>query len=249
MITLQDLSQFLESQLPSLQDDCPNGLQVEGKKEIKTVAFAVSASLEVIEAAARMRADALIVHHGLFWNKDAFPVVGPKKDKLQLLLEHQISLFAYHLPLDAHPIFGNNWKAAKDLGWKELTAFGVHRNVAIGVKGRFDPIKVEDFRVLLETYYSHAAHCALGGQPSISTAALVSGGAHWDIVQAADQGVDCFITGSFDEPIWNIAHERGIHFFALGHYATERVGVKALADVCTQQLGIPSSFIDVINPF
>ncbi len=251
MITLQALSLFLDQLLSpsSIQDYCPNGLQVEGKGGVKNVAVAVSASLEVIEAAVKMKADALIVHHGMLWQKDPLPIIGPKKEKLRHLLEHGISLFAYHLPLDAHIQIGNNWKASEDLGWKDRSAFGVHGNTSIGVKGQFAPMKIDEFRILLETYYGHPAQCALGGKSVVSSAALVSGGAHWDIIQAADQGVDCFITGSFDEPIWDIAHERKVNFFALGHYATERVGVMALSKLLIKQFGVASSFIDVANPF
>lgn len=251
MITLQDLSSYLETLLsPSnFVDGCPNGLQVEGKREIRKMACAVSASLAVIRAAAAMKADLLLVHHGLFWNKEPLPILSSKRDKLALLLGEGISLMAFHLPLDAHEGLGNNWKAARDLGWNHLEPFGFIGKVAIGVKGRFSPRSVEEFQKELESYYGHVAHKALGGKEKVSTAALISGGAHREIGAVADQQLDCYITGSFDEPVWDIAHERSVNFFALGHYATEKVGIRALGQALQEHFKIPCEFIDRENPF
>lgn len=251
MITLQELSSYLEVLLESSHfvDDCPNGLQVEGKREIRRIACAVSASIAAIDAATQLQADALIVHHGIFWNKDPLPICGPKKQKIEKLLAQGISLLGYHLPLDAHPTLGNNWRAAQDLHWSHLAPFGMLRKMAIGVKGQFPKINVEEFQKLLETYYGHPAHVARGGKAEVSTAAIVSGGAHWNIVEAAEQELDCYITGSFDEPIWDIAHERGVNFFALGHHATERVGIKALSSHLQDHFSLPCCFIELPNPF
>jgi dinuclear metal center YbgI/SA1388 family protein len=251
MVTLQDLSQYLQQLLSpaDFADYCINGLQVEGKGEIKKIAFAVSASLAVIEEAVKREADALIVHHGIFWNKDPYVVIGTRKEKLALLLKHGISLLAYHLPLDAHPKLGNNWKAAFDLGLEDLNPFALSGKTAIGVKGRMAPISTEAFQKKLEAYYGHPAHVALGGKKEIRSAAIISGGAHRYIDEAADEMLDCFITGSFDEPIWDIAHERRINFFALGHYSTERVGVIALMAHLHKLFSIPGEFIDLFNPF
>jgi dinuclear metal center YbgI/SA1388 family protein len=251
MITLQDLSLYLQQLLsPSdFTDYCPNGIQVEGKQEIQKIAFAVSASLAAIEEAIKRGADALIAHHGIFWNKDTYVITGTKKDKLQQLLNHRISLLAYHLPLDAHQQIGNNWKAALDLGLEDLNPFLLIGKTPIGVKGKMGPISIEDFQKKLETYYGHPAHVALGGKKEVRSAAIVSGGGHRYIDQAADENIDCYITGSFDEPIWDIAHERKIHFFALGHYSTERVGVFALMAHLHKQFHIPCEFIDLFNPF
>jgi dinuclear metal center YbgI/SA1388 family protein len=251
MITLQELSSYLDSLLSPVMfiEDCPNGLQLEGKREIKRVATAVSASVAAIDQAIDLGADALIVHHGLFWAKDPLPVLGPKKLKLEKLLSRGISLFAYHLPLDAHPQLGNNWKAAIDLGWTQLQPFGTFRKMSIGVRGTFVPLNIEEFQQKLEHYYGHSAHVALGGKKEITSCGLISGGAHWSILEAADQSLDCYITGSFDEPIWDIAHERKINFFALGHYATERIGVRALAQELKNHFKIPTAFVDLPNPF
>jgi len=230
-------------------DYCPNGVQVEGKNSIAKIGVAVSASVAVMQEAIRQQVDALIVHHGIFWNKDSYPILGTKKDKLSLLLQNEISLLAYHLPLDAHHMVGNNWRAAKDLGWKDLAAFGLFGKTAIGVRGSFAEVAVEDFTKKLEKYYGHPAHCALGGKIRVENAALISGGAHRSIDEAAEEGVDCFITGSFDEPIWDIAHERKINFFALGHHATERISSIALCEHLHSHFRIPCVFIDLPNPF
>ncbi|WP_068470330.1 Nif3-like dinuclear metal center hexameric protein [Candidatus Protochlamydia phocaeensis] len=251
MLRLKDLCQYLDELLPSngLSDYCPNGLQVEGKTSIGKLATAVSASLETIEAAIESRADALIVHHGIFWQRDSYVIQGVKRRKLFLLIEQEISLLAYHLPLDMHPKLGNNWKAAQDLGWTDLQPFAYMNGIPIGVKGKIPPTNREKVKEQLEHYYQHAAACAFGGPETIQTLALVSGGAYKSIADAAKEGVDAFITGNFDEPVWPQAFEEGINFFALGHSATERVGPQALAKHLEQALHLPCPFLDIHNPF
>lgn len=251
MIKRNELRRYLDELLPGngVQDYAPNGLQVEGKDDIKRMGTAVSASLATIEAAIDQKVEALIVHHGLFWQRDSYVIEGSKKKKLLLLLEHGISLFAYHLPLDMHPDLGNNWRAAKEMGWQELLPFSFMNGVPIGVKGKISPCSPEDFKKQLESYYQHPAACALGGKGAIQTVALVSGGAHKTIAEAAKEGIDAFITGSFDEPVWHQSKEEGIHFYALGHSATERVGPISLATHLEKELRIPCSFIEIPNPF
>lgn len=236
------LDQILQPHL--FQDYCPNGLQVEGQEAVKHIAVAVSANLETIEKAIALKADALIVHHGLFWQKDSYAVTGVKKDKLKKLFEHGISLFAYHLPLDAHSAYGNNWKAGQDLGWKELAPFA-----NIGVKGAFRPVKLEEFIKRLETYYRHPAHVAPGGKQKIESAALISGGAYRQLGEAIQEGVDCFITGSFDEPAWHQAFEGKINFIAMGHAATEKIGPYALGDHLANTFKVKVSKLEDNNPF
>ncbi|WP_349305690.1 Nif3-like dinuclear metal center hexameric protein [Parachlamydia sp. AcF125] len=250
-MTLQELSEYLETllKIPGLVDYCPNGLQVEGHDQIKRIGIAVSASLETIQQASRLNCQALIVHHGLFWERDEFPIVGSKQKKLALLLKHGISLIAYHLPLDAHAEFGNNWKAAKDLGWLDLKPFGFFNKVPIGVRGKILPQKREAFQEKLELYYEHPAHVALGGKEMVETVGLISGGAYRSIVEAAKEKLDCFITGSFDEPTWHQAYEEKINFFALGHAATERIGPRALGEHLKCKFSVDCCFIDVFNPF
>jgi dinuclear metal center YbgI/SA1388 family protein len=245
-IILQQLRKHLDEYLKVAEftDFCPNGLQVEGKKEIRKVATAVSLSIEVIEKSISKGIDALIVHHGLFWKGDSFVIDGAKRKKLELLLKHDISLFAYHLPLDAHRECGNNWKAAQDLGWEELVTFN-----EIGIMGRCPAMSLSQLTRKLEKYYDHPATVADGGGKKIERVALVSGGAYKDLKKAALAGADAFVTGNFDEPAWWVAREEGIHFLALGHSATERVGVVALAEHVKEQFSLKVEFLDIFNPF
>lgn len=251
MITLQELCAYLEELLqPSLfSDGCPNGLQVEGHPKIKSIATAVTASLATIEASIEAGADALIVHHGLFWNRDSYTITGTKRKKLHLLLKSGLSLLAYHLPLDAHREYGNNWRAAIELGWENLEPFGRYGNVSIGVKGTFKSQNRNTFVDKLQNYYNHPAHMALGGKENISSAALISGGAYKSILEAASENVDCFITGNFDEPAWHMAFEEGINFYAMGHSNTEKIGPRSLGNHLYEHFGIPCQFLDLENPF
>ena len=235
--------------VPGLTDFAPNGLQIEGKQEILKVATAVTANLETIEEAIEKGVDALIVHHGLFWQRESYVISGIKKEKIFKLLKQGISLFAYHLPLDFHREIGNNWKAAMDMGWQNLQPFGFCNGIPIGVRGFISPCSKERFKEQLEKYYEHSAIEALGGEGDISQVALISGGSHKSIQEASEAGVYAFVTGSFDEPIWYQAKEEKINFFALGHSATERIGPKALAVYLTNKLNLPCEFIDVYNPF
>ncbi len=251
MLTLQELSLYLNGllQVDEFTDYCTNGLQVEGSPKITKIATAVSATLESIEKAIDAKCEALIVHHGMFWKNDSYEITGVKKKKLELLLKHDISLLAYHLPLDAHKEIGNNWKAASDMGWIDLEPFGTFNGTLIGVKGKIKGQAREKFQEKLEKYYGQKAHAALFGKEEIKKAALISGGAYKSIHEAILDGVDCFITGNFDEPVWNIACEEKMNFFALGHTATERIGPKALGEHLSQKFGIKTQFLDTANPF
>lgn len=231
------------------QDSCPNGLQVEGSPMIERVAIAVTATLETIQKAVELKCQALIVHHGLFWNRDPYPVVGPKKEKLSLLLKNGVSLLAYHLPMDAHPSIGNNWKAALDLGMFDLKPFGYYEKMAIGVRGKRKPESVREFQRTLEEYYGHTAHAAALGKESVEEVAIISGGAYKMLYEAIGTSIDAFITGSFDLPVWNEAREGSINFFAMGHHASERVGPKALKTHIESTLGLQCVFIEEDNPF
>lgn len=251
MIDLKQLMQKLNVFLPlsGVKDYCPNGLQVEGKSVLKKIATGVSANLETIEKAIEKGVDALIVHHGIFWNGDSPIVTGVKKKKLQLLIENNISLIAYHLPLDMHQEVGNNWRAAQEMGWTNLKPFGLIDNTPIGVQGDITPIDREHFRELLENYYNHKATAALGGKKIITSVALISGGSYRSLKEAAKEGLDAFITGNFDEPAWSDAFEEKINFFAMGHSATEKIGPRSLAAYIQENWGLPAEFLDVNNPF
>ncbi|MEX1012678.1 MAG: Nif3-like dinuclear metal center hexameric protein [Waddliaceae bacterium] len=250
MITLQELCDYLEQLFDVSQflDYCPNGLQVEGKTEIKKVATAVTASLKAIEEAVAMDADLLLVHHGLFWKGGSQIVTGPMRKKLALLLKNKLSLLGYHLPMDAHREFGNNWKAAREMQWKDLQPFFSINGMAIGVQGKVDLPRIE-FQKRLEKYYNHNAQVALGGKEHIFSAGLVSGGAYKQIQDAAVAGLDAFVTGNTDEPAWYLAHEEGVNFYSLGHSATEKIGPKAIGEHLREKFGVDVVFIDCDNPF
>lgn len=250
-VPLADFCAYIDSLLnsASFQDYCPNGLQLEGAAEVRSFATAVTASLAVIEQAVEAEVQLLLVHHGLFWQKEPYEITGTKRKKIQLLIDNNISLLAYHLPLDAHPRYGNNWKAAKELGWKRLQPFSYIHGIPIGVKGVFPRIGREALQKQLESYYGHPAQVAFGGASHISSGAIVSGGAHKVAAEAAAHQLDCFITGSVDEPVWHIAQEERINFFALGHSATERIGPKALGQHLGRHFKLKSIFIEENNPF
>lgn len=251
MIQLVELTNYLNELLQSklFKDYCPNGLQIEGKSALSRIGFAVSANLATIEMAIEEGVEALVCHHGLFWQGENMTLTGSKKEKIARLLEKQISLYGYHLPLDAHKEVGNNWRAALDLKWNHLLPFGEYNGSLIGVKGTFAERSIEEFVAQLETYYGHSAVIALGGKKRVSSAAIISGGAWRSLPEAASEGVDCFITGNFDEPAWGWAHEEGINFIALGHSATEKIGPRALSYHVRASLNVETLFLDVPNPF
>lgn len=250
MLTLKELCRYLEELFiqDKCDDYCPNGLQVEGNQKVNKVATAVSATLETIEKASELGVDALIVHHGMFWQRDSYVIEGIKKKKLEILLKKGISLFAYHLPLDMHQQVGNNWRAAREMGWTNLQPFGSYNGALIGVRGEVK-LTQEELKTQLERYYQHPATFAPGGPQSIRQVGLISGGAYKSLGEAAHEGLDAFVTGNFDEPAWYQAFEEKINFFALGHSATERVGPRALNQHLIDELRISSQFIDIPNPF
>lgn len=248
---IHELVSYLQHLLhPSLYKDfCPNGLQVgSNDHKVLRIGTAVTADLATIQQAIDQHIDTLIVHHGLFWNQMNTTLTDILYQRVRLLMQHNIALLAYHLPLDGHQQLGNSWKAAIDLQWSDLQEFGSY-SPALGVMGRFTPINLKQFKQTLSEYYNAPILAsAEGGPHNISSAAIMSGGAYKELAAAAKSGVDCFITGNFDEPAWSIAHESGMHFFALGHTATEKIGVKALSQHLSEQ-GFFSIFLDTNNPF
>ncbi|WP_100933975.1 Nif3-like dinuclear metal center hexameric protein [Candidatus Chlamydia corallus] len=251
-MNVADLLSHLDSLLSSktFQDYGPNGLQVGNlQAPIKTIAVAVTADLQTIKQAVAASANTLIVHHGIFWKGMPYPITDMIYKRIELLIKHNIQLIAYHLPLDAHPTLGNNWRVALDLNWNDLQPFGSSIPY-LGVQGSFPPLHIDTFIDLLSQYYqSPLKASALGGPSIISSAALVSGGAYRELSLAAACQLDCFITGNFDEPAWSIALENNINFLAFGHTATEKVGPKSLVSYLKSQFSIPTIFIDTANPF
>lgn len=246
----QDLAIYLNELLniSSFEEPAYNGIQVANTGPVQSIVTAVSTSLEAIEQAIALRANVLIVHHGLFRKHDTHPLQGTLYKKLELLIKHNIALLTYHLPLDAHQELGNNWKAAQDLGLTNLKSFGYFHHMPIGVIGTCAPTSFDKLKQQVETYYKNSA-ASLKVKDPISSIALISGGADRFIKDAAHAGADCFITGRFDEPVYDAAHEEGISFLGLGHYATETIGVQALAEHLQEKFAIPCFFIRTQNPF
>lgn len=230
------------------KDYCPNGLQVEGRPHIQSVASGVTASLAFIQSAIDAGADTLLVHHGLFWRNQTGAVTGWLKTRLALLLQHDINLLAYHLPLDAHPALGNNAQLAAHLGFRVDSMFGEQ---GLGFVGQA-PIAFENGQALAQLLQSR-----LGKQPvsvvpdaqrPVRRMAWCTGGAQNLFEEAIAQGVDAFITGEISEPQAHLAHETGVSFFACGHHATERYGAPALGAHLAEHLGVKHVFIDIENP-
>lgn len=248
---LADLVSWLDETLDarSFKDYGPNGLQVAGAAEVAHLATAVSVSLEVIERAIADGAQALLVHHGLFWQGDD-PVIGDlERRRLQTLFAGDLSLLAYHLPLDAHPILGNNALLADLLGLVERAPFGEHGGVLLGVQGALpSPASVTEVAATLGVQLGSTPLVLAGGEHPVRTVGIVSGGAAKDIRQAALAGLDAFITGEPREDSAYLARELGVHLIAAGHNATETVGVQALGAAAAERFGITTVFLPVVNP-
>lgn len=250
-VRLADLVAWMDEALaaPSFRDYGPNGLQVVGADEVTRLATAVSVSLDVIERAAADGAQALLVHHGLFWDGADMTIGALERRRLEALFGADLSLIAYHLPLDAHPEIGNNARLADLLGLADRAPFGDHRGVMLGVSGSLPaPEAPADLAARLGTAIGSTPLVLPGGDHPVRTVGVVSGGAARDIRQAADAGLDAFITGEPSEDAPYLAAELGVHFIAAGHNATETLGVQALAERAVERFGIGTAFLPVDNP-
>ncbi|WP_133471595.1 Nif3-like dinuclear metal center hexameric protein [Paraglaciecola marina] len=250
-ITNFQLLNFLDSVLTpeKINDFCPNGLQVEGKTSITKIVTGVTASQALIDQAVDVGADAIIVHHGYFWKGESPCLTGMKKKRISTLLEHDINLYAYHLPLDIHPELGNNAQLAKRLGIIDLVPLEEGNSQSVVMKGRFPhPITPEQLNQKIHLSLNKMPLHEPADKNEINTIAWCTGGGQGYIEQAANQKIDAFITGEVSEQTIHIAREMNIHFYACGHHATERYGAKALGEHIQNYLGIESIFIDVHNP-
>jgi len=245
-----NLISFLDDYLrvDDFNDDCPNGLQVEGKSTINTVITGVSASVRLFEEAIKQRADAIIVHHGIIWNFARPLYRGGYKERVRLLLEHQINLLAYHLPLDAHEKIGNNARLGSLLDLQNISTFGQYKGQLVGVKGETGGIDKKRFFTRIRDIVKREPLIFDYGPDMINTVGIVSGGAQKDISQAVSAGLDLFLTGEVSEHNLWYAQEEGIHFVSAGHYATEKFGVIALGELLEKEFKINTAFIDVFNP-
>jgi dinuclear metal center YbgI/SA1388 family protein len=241
------LDNYLEAQL--VKDVAMNGLQVEGKKEIEKIALGVSASLELFQKAKDLKTDAIIVHHGLFWGQ-AVPIKGFLKERINTLLKADINLMAYHLPLDKHPVIGNNAQILKLFkATKHIEPFAKYNGQMIGFRAQFDnPLTIQEIIKIIETKLFTKAFCLSYGKNSIEKIAVVSGAASETIYEAINEDVDLLITGETAEYIPELVKESKINFISAGHYNSERLGIIALGKLIEEEFNIKAEFIDVPNP-
>ena len=250
-VSLKELELELKKVLrpEQFKDYCPNGLQVEGRKEISKLVTGVTACQELITAAAEAGADALLVHHGYFWRGEDQSISGIKKVRIEALLKHELSLLAYHLPLDVHQEFGNNVQLGKMLGIEINGELGKQNNHPIGLTGTIDQgTDFETLKALIADKLDRQPLAIEGKSKTIKSIAWCTGAAQNYIELAVAAGADAYITGEVSEPTVHIARESGIHFFSAGHHATERYGVQAMGSYLASKFNLDHQFIDIDNP-
>ena len=227
----------------------PNGLQVPGREDVRTVVTGVSANRALIDTAIAAEADLILVHHGLFWSRQAQAIDRVMAGRLRPLFVHDVSLVAYHLPLDAHPEVGNNALLADALELTDRRTFAPHAGRDLGIAGTLpgDGLPPEAFAERVGAVCQPPL-AFLHGPERVRTVGIVSGGAADDIHAAATLGLDAFITGEPAERSQGAAEEEGIHFLAAGHHATERFGVRRLGDLLAHEFGVDHRFVDIENP-
>jgi dinuclear metal center YbgI/SA1388 family protein len=248
MPSRSEIESFLNTLLEpgKFNDYGPNGLQVEGKAEVRKLVSGVTASRALIEAAVEAGADAILVHHGLFWRGQDGRVTGWLKDRLALLLGQEISLFAYHLPLDAHPELGNNAQFGAKLKLAAEVRFGDQDLGFLGTAAQ--ALTPAALSALLQFRIGRPPVVAEGDGRPIRRVAWCTGGAQGMFEAAIAAGADAYITGEISEPQFHIARETGVAFFACGHHATERFGAPAVGARVAQEFAIEHEFIDIANP-
>ena len=244
----EQLRNTLDSLLDAarFRDYCPNGLQVEGRADVQRVVSGVTASLALIERAVELEADAILVHHGLFWKGDDLRVTGPKKRRLELLLKHGINVFAYHLPLDAHAELGNNAQLAQRLGFRITGRFAEQE---IGFLGDLlSPLPAEALTASVSAALGRKALVVGPLERPVRLIAWCTGGAQGYFEQAIAAGCDAFLSGEISEQTTHLARETGVPYIAAGHHATERYGVQAVGAWLENTHGIEHQFFDDENP-
>lgn len=227
------------------RDYCPNGLQVEGRAEIRRVVSGVTASLALLEAAVALQADMVLVHHGYFWRGEDPRVVGPRQRRLKLLLENDINLFAYHLPLDAHPELGNNARLAQVLGLEPDGRFGEQD---LGWLGMSPARTVGELAERVGRALGRAPLVIGDADQPIARIGWCTGAAQNAMDAAINAGATAYLSGEISEQTVHLARETGVAYLACGHHATERYGVQAVGDHLAREFGLEHSFIDIPNP-
>lgn len=248
MVERETLGRYLDDhlQVGGFSDYCPNGLQVEGHPEIRKIVSGVTASLAFIEAGVAAGADALLVHHGIFWQGQDIRLVGWRYRRVAALVDAGLNLFAYHLPLDAHRVLGNNAQWGRRLGFDVEQVLGDQGLLFAGQAGA--ELSVDALAVLVGERLGRAPVVAPGDGRAIRRVAWCSGGAQSQFELAIRAGVDAYLTGEISEPQAHLARETGVAFLACGHHATERLGVAALGEHLAAHFGLKHEFIDIDNP-
>jgi dinuclear metal center YbgI/SA1388 family protein len=250
-ILLSELVNYCEEVLnvSNFRDYCPNGLQVEGNGEVKKIISGVTASQALLDAAVEEQADLVLVHHGYFWKGEREPVVGIKQKRLKTLLLNNISLLAYHLPLDAHIEMGNNAQLAKLMGWPISAGLDGELGKSVGCLGVLPTeSSAEEIRDQLTQRLARPAQLIVAGSRPVKTIAWCTGAAQGYIEKAYEAGADLYVSGEISEQTVHFAKEAGIHYIAAGHHATERYGVQALGKHLHSKFGVEHKYIEIDNP-
>jgi dinuclear metal center YbgI/SA1388 family protein len=245
---LADIDALLDPE--AFADYAPNGLQVPGRGDVETVATGVTAHVELFDLAREENADLVLVHHGMFWESDPRAISPALARRLRLLFESDMSLAAYHLPLDAHAEVGNNALIAEGLGCSAHEPFGGHGERALGRVAHFDGagVAIDELLERVRTLTARDPLVCSEGPEMVRSLGVISGAAATALGDAIDLGLDAFLTGEPAERVMAEAREAGIHFIAAGHYATETFGVRALGDRLAERFGVRHVFLDVPNP-
>jgi dinuclear metal center YbgI/SA1388 family protein len=248
---INELTHYLSTILNSadIPDYTPNGLQIAGVKNVQTLITGVTASQALIDVAIAKKADALLVHHGYFWKNEDPCLVGMKQKRIKALLDNEINLIAYHLPLDQHPVFGNNVQLAKLLNLQITHELQDRFGHYAGLAGKLSqPLSACDFAAIIEKKLHRPPLHIAANQDPIQRIALCTGSAAQYIDAAANDRQDAYLSGEISESTVHIARERNIHYFCAGHHATERYGIKALGEHLASKFGLHSEFVDIDNP-
>jgi dinuclear metal center YbgI/SA1388 family protein len=248
MVKLNELLHYTQElmQVERFKDYCPNGLQIEGRQEIKKIVTGVTASMVLLEAAKRANADLILVHHGYFWRNEDPRVVGIKRNRLAFMLKNDLNLMAYHLPLDAHAEYGNNVQLGRMLGLRFNGIAGESKLVAYGDLA--EPITLEAFSVLISTILKRVPLVIGDPKRLVQKVAWCTGAAQGYIDTAIALGVDVYISGEISEQTTHQSIESGVSYISAGHHATERYGVQALGAHLSEKFDLTHAFIDVENP-
>ena len=251
MANLHDIVQWCNQTLKAneFKDYAPNGLQIEGKSKVNKIVCAVTASEDAIDAAIAQQADALLVHHGYFWKGEPYPITGMRGNRIKKLIQNNISLIAYHLPLDAHPVLGNNVAIAELIGLQDLEALDPTEKHPIGNIGYLDQaLSPEQFKERLQAVFDFSVLHLACDKALIQKVGFCTGGAQDFIDKAAQENCDDYISGEVSERTFYQAKELGVHYFACWHHATERYGVQRLAQAIAKQFSIEAEYFELNNP-